>query len=172
MFEMSEHNLLTGRHYGLGDIRHASLRNTIGNRNLINATITLEAGDKKDIESQTVAMSYTIGGKMYAKAALADVNVVPADWAGDSKVQAADTKAYYALCIDTGGNITSYKGKDELTTTGDDAPLPGHPVDLCCFCVIEVVTVAVTFLQGVDDYDKAGVTSTFHNVACLPATAP
>ena len=169
---MSEHNLLTGGQYGLGDVRHASLRNTIGNRNMINATITLEAGDKKDIESQTVALSYTIGGKFYVKAAIADLNVTPTDWAGDSSVQAADTKAYYALCLDTAGTVTCYKGKDELTTTGNDAPLPGHPADLCCFCVIEVVTVAVTFTQGTDNYDASGVTSTFHNVACLPATAP
>lgn len=163
---------LTGRHYGLGDIRHESLKNTIGNRNIVNATITLEAGDKKDIESQTVALSYTIDGKFYAKTAIADLNVTVTDAVDNEFVQQADSKAYYVLCLDTSGNVTSYKGKDRLTSTGLDAVLPGIPANLCPFCIIEVVTVAVEFTQGTDDYDASGVTSTFHNISVIPSAAP
>ena len=161
---MSEHTKLTGRHYGLADLRHDSLRNTIGNRSLINAVVAMEGDDKNDIQS-TNALSWTIDGRMYGHAAFDGENVTVTDAYEDQVIQQANETCYYTLCLDTAGAVTAYKG-------GPGKGLAPHPANLCCFCVIKVVTVAATFQLGVDDFDKAAVTSTFYNVACLPATAP
>jgi hypothetical protein len=163
-----ENTWLTGIHYGLGDVRHQSLRNVIGNRCLNAPTTTLEAGDKNDIETQTVPIVYSIGGVNYSAAALADENVTAdGGYYGDTDVQAADTVCYYAITIDAAGAVRGYKGKDDGGIEG-----LGHAADECCFCVIKVTTVAVTFQIGVTDYDASGVTSVFTDVSFLPATAP
>ena len=163
---MSEHNKLTGPHYGLAAIQHAALRNCLGNRCLNVPTTTLEAGDKNDIETQSVAIIFSIGGKNYSASALADENVTNTDFYGDDPIQAKGTTCYYAICIASDDTITGYKGQD-------DGDMPAHPADLCCFCVIKVVTTsAVTFELGVTDYDAANVTSSFTDVSFLPLTAP
>lgn len=164
---MSQPNTwLTGVHYGLADVRHQNLRNCLGNRCFSVPVTALEAGDKNDVQT-TNAINYSIGGRNYTSAALADVNVTVTDYYGDTDIQAADTTCWYALCISAAGAVTAYKGKD-----GETTDLPGHPANLCCFAILKVVTVAVTFQMGTDDYDKAGVTSTFYDVSFLPASAP
>jgi hypothetical protein len=162
----TEETYLTGVHYGLSAVRHRELRNCIGNRCMSVPVTALEAGDKNDIQT-TNAIVYSIGGVNYSAAALADENVTCTDYYGDTEIQAADTTCYYAITIDASGNVNAYKGKDDET----DA-LPAHPADECCFAVLKVVTVAVTFQMGTDDYDKAGVTSTFTDVSFLPLTPP
>lgn len=162
----AENTWLTGIHRGLADVRHQSLRNTIGNRCFSVPVTALEAGDKNDIQT-TNAVDYSIGGRNYTAGVLADVNVTATDYYGDTDIQAADTTCWYAICIDAAGAVTAYKGKDD-----EILALPAHPANLCCFAVLKVVTVAVTFQIGVDDYDKAGVTSTFYDVSFLPAVPP
>lgn len=157
---------LTGIHYGLADVRHQSLRNCVGNRCMNVPVTALEADDKNDIQT-TNAIVYSIGGLNYSATALADENVTCADYYGDTAVQAAGTTCYYAICIDAAGAVTAYKGKDDETTD-----LPGHPADKCCFAVLKVVTVGVTFTLGTTDFDATGVTSTFTDVSFLPASAP
>lgn len=162
----TENTWLTGIHRGLADVRHLSLRNCLGNRCFSIPVTALEAGDKNDVQT-TNAIDYSIGGVNYTSAALADVNVTVTDAYEDDDIQAADTTCWYALCIDSAGAVTAYKGKDDETNA-----LPAHPANLCCFAVLKVVTVAVTFQMGTDDYDKAGVTSTFYDVSFLPAAPP
>ena len=167
---MSEHTKLTGPLHGLADLRHAALINCIGNRCLNLPTTTLEDGDKNDLETQGVAIEFSVDGVSYSKAALADTNVVVvAANAFDGVIQQAKgTTCYYVLTLQADGTLTCYKGEDDEATR-----LPGHALLECAFCVIKVITTsAVTFDFGVTDFDASGVTTTFKDVTCLPATAP
>lgn len=167
---MSEHQKLTGVHHGLADLHHQALINCIGNRCLNLPTTTLEAGDKNDIETQSVAIEFSIDGVSYSKSALADVNVVvTAANSYDGVIQQAKgITCYYVLTIQSDDTLTCYKGKDDETTL-----LPGHAALECAFCVIKIVTTSsYTFDFGVTDFDGSGITATFNDVTCLPATAP
>jgi hypothetical protein len=162
----TEETFLTGIHRGLADIRHQSLRNIVGNRCMSVPVTALEADDKNDVQT-TNAIVYSIGGLNYSAAALADENVTAEVYWGETDIQAADTTCWYALTIDAAGAVKGYKGKDD-----EILALPAHAADECCFAILKVVTVGVTFQMGTDDYDKAGVTATFTDVSFLPADPP
>ncbi len=166
---MSEHQKLTGPLHGLADLRHAALINCIGNRCLNLPTTKLEAGDKNDIETQGVAIEFSIDGVGYSKSALADVNVaIAATNAYDGVIeQVSGTTCYYVLTIQADDTLTVYKGNDDETTN-----LPGHALLECAFCVIKVVATGGAFTFGTTDFDAGSIVSTFNDVTCLPSTAP
>lgn len=155
----------TGEHGGLADVRHRSLQNCLGNRALTAAGLDIDT-DANDLETNN-ALTFIIDGVYYSLAASTGNNVTCADYYGDTDVQAAGTTCWYAICIDSAGAITAYKGKDDETTD-----LPRHPKNLCCFGLIKIVTVGVTFTMGTTDYSASGITDTYYDVSCLPSTAP
>lgn len=161
-------NKLTGRHYGLADVRHASLQNTIGNRVMTRPVLAQDSGDANDIQT-TNAIVYSIDGVIYNKAALSGQVVSVTDAVGDVLTQADDTTCYYVLALDSSGTVYTYKGED-----GETTDLPGVPADRCVFGVVKVVLSSFggAFTFGTDDFDASGVTSTFTDCAVQPSTAP
>lgn len=113
------------------------------------------------------AVDYSIDGKAYTKAAVADIT--PTTLAQ----QAADTTCLYVLTSNAAGTLAQVKGREVLTAdlavgsaTLDFPPLPDA---VCALGYYKVVTVAVTFINGTTDYDAAGVTTTFVDVVRLPS---
>lgn len=149
---------------GLADINHLPIRTNISCYCRKPATLTLEAGDKNDVETQGVTVDTVIDGRFYSASALADENVTIFRSEDDSTLQAADTTCYYVFTIDTSDNVRAYKQADDI------AEYPAIPESgEAPFAVLKVVTVGVTFTLGTTDYDASGVTSTFTDVRNVPA---
>jgi len=161
---MSEHNHLTGPHYGLGSVNHRALRNLIGNRPL--NFVGLVAGSS----AQNVAFDafgFLVGGRAYEKAEGTNEALAILDYYGDEKVQAKDTTCFYVVSVNAAGVENVTKGKDgELITP------PGIADTECPIGIIKVVTVAVTFTIGTTSTAASGVTSTFYDYCHLPVALP
>jgi len=149
---------------GLADINHLPLRTNMSCYCLAPSGLTLEAGDKNDVETAGATVDTVIDGLFYSATALADENVTLFRSEDDSVLQAADTTCYYVFTIDASDAVRLYKQVDGV------AAYPAIPeTGEAPFAVLKVVTVAVTFTPGTTDYDASGVTSTFTDVRNVPA---
>ena len=131
--------------------------------------------------STTNAIVYTIDGRIYNKAALSAQSIATiATGAPAEYLQPASTTVYYALCLDSSGNVRfvqgTYAGQTFLTAGRVDKGLggvPDIPDGYCPFGLIKVVTNAsTTFNIGTTLLDAAGLTVTFIDISQLPKTAP
>lgn len=158
---MSNKNISTRGNRGLADCNHAPLR-ALFNRTLISGALAIGATATKI--KTTVAMTFVNGGLLLAKATMADQAVTIAASDDDSTSQAAGTTCYYVYCLDASGNVTCYKGVDDV------AAYPAIPDDLTPFGVAKIVNAAATaFTLGTTAYNAASVTTTWTNVSHVPA---
>lgn len=161
---MANNNDLRGSR-GLADINHRPIRTNLSCYCRKPATLTLEAGDKNDVETQGVTVDTVIDGQFYSASALADENATIFRSEDDSTSQAAGTTCYYVFTIDTSDNVRVYKQADGV------AAYPAIPESgEAPFAVLKVVNASASaWTLGTDDYDAASVTSTFTDVRNVPA---
>ena len=139
--------------FSLGDVYTEELRNLLGNRCQDNPAIALGLTASK---VKTVnAISYTVDGQIFSKAATDDLFVHT-----DLTVQAADTSKWYALCLDKTGTASIVPG---LPTR-----LPKLPSTLTIIGAIKIVTVGVTFIPATTLNNAAGITVTYFNISAVP----
>ena len=162
---MSEHNQLTGPHYGLGSVNHRALRNLIGNRPLNYVGLLIGSGTTSAVDYD--AFDFLIGGRAYEQAAGTDEALTVLDYYGETVVQAADTTCFYVVSVNAAGVENVTKGKDDEIVNP-----PGLADTECIIGIIKIVTVAVTFTVGTTSFGAAGVTDTFYDYCHLPVTLP
>lgn len=93
--------------------------------------------------------------------------------------QPASTTVYYVLTVNAAQTVTvvqgTYDGQPIANSSGyaeGDGNVPAIPAGLAPFGMIKVVTGATTFVPATTEFDAANVTSTFYDLACLPAANP
>lgn len=154
------------RAINLGDIVTAAIRNLLGNRCFTKAVVAIGLNVAK--VKTTAAAEYCIDGVMYSKAATDDLFVFT-----DLTVQPISTTAFYALCLDSGGNASVINGTPVSTaaiTAGTaKAYIPEIPATKCCIGAVRVVTDGTgTFVPATDGLNDAAVTDTYYNFSCVP----
>lgn len=152
------------RAINLGDIATAALRNLLGNRCFTKAVCAIGTTVQK--ARTTATAEYCIDGVAYSKASTDDLFVFT-----DLTVQAANTTAFYALCLDASGNGSIINGTPVSTaaiTAGTaKAYIPEIPATKCIVGAIRVVTTGA-FTPATTGLDDATVTDTYYNLSCVP----
>lgn len=137
----------------IADVQTAALRNLLGNRCYSYATIAI--GTTKSKIKTTSAVSYSIDGVMYTKAATDDLFVF-----SDVTVQAAGTTKYYALCLDASGTAT--------VISGTSTAMPDIPSTRCVIGALKMVCGSASFTPATTLLDAANITATYYNLSCIP----
>ncbi len=144
----------------LGDLSHAVLRYLFGNRCSQAAGLALATVSKVKLQIVN-AISFSIAGVLYLKAATNEIVVAAA-------VQAANSTCYYVLCLNSAGTLSAVKGTD-----GGDIPAVTDET-LCPIGVLKIVNAqaaSATVTLGTTDLTTAGITTSFKDLAALPLTA-
>jgi hypothetical protein len=163
---MSEHNRLTGPHYGLAGINHRALIAELGTHALNQVAVVIGSGTLSAIDYD--AFDFKIKGAAYAQAAGTDEALTVLDFYGETVVQAKGTTCFYLLSVNAAGTENATKGKDDETTD-----LPGLAETECLISIVEITTNAsTTFTIGTTSFGAAGITDTFHDYINMPVTAP
>jgi hypothetical protein len=148
------------------DINQATLRSLLGTRCYSAAACAI--GTTKSKVKTTNAISYSIAGIMYAKAATDDFFVHT-----DVTVQPISTTRAYLLCIDAAGDALIVRETAPIVfspgnlgvTTGK---LPALPAGYAPVGVLKIVTDATnTFTPATTLNDAAGITATYTDLACM-----
>jgi hypothetical protein len=169
-------------------------RYLIGNRNDTRGIVAI--GTNKARINTTAAITPVINGLMYTKAAMTSDALVAckaathlataeANWLQPSGLdgafytQPANTTVYYVLCINAGGTTCTVQGTydGQAISNGSgysegSGGVPDIPNSLAPWGMVKVVTGATTFVPATTEFDAASVTSTFYDIANLPASAP
>lgn len=105
------------------------------------------------------AISYTIDGRLYTKAATDNIAMTAATQ------QAVSTYCLYLVSVDAAAAVTVTKG----TSVGTDvAVLPALPADSAPIGYFKIVTDGVTtFTSGTTDLSAAGITETYADLAVV-----
>jgi len=143
---------------------------------LAKAGLKIGGSDAKDVDIAApngAGVDFAIDGVFYHKADAADIPVVVTDEDGTAvSTQAADTTCLYLVLLDVSGNLTTIKGKEVTTANlaAGNASLkwPEPTANTCVIGAVKIVTVAVTFLCGTDDFSKSGVADTYYDLMTLP----
>ena len=143
---------------------------------LAKAGLKIGNSDAKDVDIAApngAGVDFAIDGVMYHKADAADIPVVVTDEDGTAvTTQAADTTCLYLVQLDVSGNVTTIKGPEvtsaNLAAGNASLKWPEPSASKCPIGAIKIVTVAVTFLCGTDDFSKSGVTGTYYDLMTLP----
>lgn len=175
----------------LKDISNGILRKALGNSCLVKGTLAINAGGAATIKS-TGAISYTLDGVYYSKAALAAQSIVVThDRNGQAVggnnlaayVQPTGTTVYYLLCLNAAGAVAVVQGdyagqvlsyandlSKVLTGTGD---VPQEPAGYTAMGLLKVVTTAgATFTPGTTLLDAANVAVTYFDLEYVPSVNP
>jgi hypothetical protein len=167
-------------------------RYVAGNFNATRGVVAI--GTNKARINTTAAITPVIDGIMRTKAALTSDALVAcvaathlataeANWtqpSGNSGfyVQPAGTTVYYVLCINAAGTTCTvqgtYDGQPIANGSGyseGSGGVPDIPNSLCPWGMVKVVAAAA-FTPTTTEFDAANITSTFYDIANLPATAP
>jgi hypothetical protein len=183
----------------LSDVSSAAVRALLGNASLVRGILAINAGGAATVKT-TAALSYTIDGILYAKAALAAqaITVTHGVAAGGDPivnaggyVQPINTTVYYTLALNAAGTVAvvqgAYdgqiptldptKGIGSLAAVGTSAVgngnVPNAPDGYTAIGIIKVVTNgATTFTPGTTLLDAAGLAITYFDVCLLPSVRP
>lgn len=168
----------------LNDLNDAALRRAMGNMCLTKGVLAINAASAATVKT-TNALTYTVGGTLCTKTALAAQSIaVTHDCCGravaagfPAYVQPQNTTVHYVVALKADGTVAvcqgSYLGQS-LTKTGDlnatdigDGGVPMEPEGYTAIGVIKVATGAVTFTPGTTALDAASVTATYADVGLL-----
>lgn len=138
----------------LNDITTAALRDLLGTR--CNAAAGVAEGTNAGTIKTTNAVTFSIDGRMYAKAATDNIA-----WGTGHAVQAASTTRYYAVCINAAGTVSTVQGDA-------GGGFPEKAASTCLLGFAKVVTGASTFTPGTTDLSAANITGTYIDVAIAP----
>lgn len=111
----------------------------------------------------SAAIDYMIGELLYSKAATDNIALTAC------AVQAAGKTAIYSLFIDSAGNITTVKGTEQTTGSGEPLTWAAQPANSSMIGAIKVVNTTNPFTAGTTDLSAAGVTATYYNLMGQPS---
>lgn len=143
---------------GLKDLNTQRDRLLHGTKALSSAALAI--GTTKSKVTTGGECNYTIDGKLYRKAATADVFVHQ-----DVGVQADNTTRFYGCFLDASGNGTIYKG---TATDLPEIPVVAGVPQKCLVGALKVVTAGATFTPGTTLHDAANITVTYYNLSVVP----
>ena len=164
---------------GLADISQAAVLAALGNINLTRGVLAINAASAATIKS-TNAYTYAIGGVFKALSALSAQAFSTGHAAQAPKSvngTAYGSTAYYLVVVNAAGTVSTVAGNihyDSLVSTGGDNPaavLPDAPAGTAVLGALKVVVDSThTFTPGTTALDAAGVTVTYFDLACIPAS--
>jgi hypothetical protein len=145
---------LSTKALGLDDVPDKGFQRILGTYVMGNPVLAI--GTTTTACSTTAATEFCINGKVFTKAATADLFVH-----SDVTVQPVGTTRYYGLYLNASGTAT--------VVQGDSTKLPAPADDVCLIGVIKVVTDAThTFTPGTTAHSAAGITATYTTLTCIP----
>lgn len=147
------------RQSNLNGVTQQVLRDLLGTR-CHNKALLAEGTNAGTIKT-TNAISYSINGILYTKAATDNiaVNALP--------VQAAGETRWYLIQIDSAGAITLKQ------STASPTALPDPDNDKCPIGLLKIVTAnAATFTAGTTDLGATDVVDTFYDITVSPGVPP
>lgn len=148
------------RQSNLNGVTQQVLRDLLGTRCMAKAL--LAEGTNAGTIKTTNAISYSINGILYTKAATDNiaVNALPA--------QAAGTTRWYLIQIDSAGAITL-----KQSAVATPLALPDPDNDKCPIGLLKIVTAnAATFTAGTTDLGATDVVDTFYDITVSPGVPP
>jgi len=120
------------------------------------------SGTTKDQLKTVATVNYTINGKIYSKTAADPLGAWTAGHTGLGNSQ----EAYYLVCLDSSGALTTVEG--EIVAAGSGCVLPKVPADKCAIGAVKVVTNASgVFVPDTTELDNANITVTYENLAVV-----
>lgn len=174
----------------LKDITNSIVRKALGNSSIVKGILAINLGGAATVKT-TNALSYTIDGVLYSKAALAAQAITithdcfgqPVGGNNLSKyVQPINTTVYYLLCVNAAGTIATVQGSyagqnlafpDLQRIVPGTGAIPEEPTGYTAFGLIKVTTNGVaTFDPATTALDAAGLTVTYYDLEYVPSVAP
>lgn len=175
----------------LSDVTNAAILALLSNVSTVKPVLAINLGGAATVKT-TNAISYTVNGVQYSKAALsAQAITATHDAYGNAAVgyvQPAGTTVYYTLSVNAAGTISVAQGTYAGQKAGTDpavgvgpaynqgtsfignGAVPDVPAGYTAFGVIKVVTAgAATFTAGTTALDAANVTASYFDVMVLPS---
>lgn len=151
----------------LQDINHQVLRDVLGTMCLGKAGLAEGTTTPATIKT-TNAIDYTIGHKVYSKAATDNIAMTAA------AQQAVSTQCVYLVSLDAAGAVTVTKGTEVAANgTLTLADMPETPDNQCVIGAFKIVTDgSTTFTSGTTDLGAAGITETYVDLARKPDSVP
>jgi hypothetical protein len=137
----------------------------------------LTATGAETVYDTTVAISFTIDGKRYSKAAVTDGATPTTD--GNSAALStltANQGCVMVWCLNSSGTVGVFQGDtEELDSAGNFVVAPSFPyVNLKTWCpfayqVLKAGSTAGTITFGSSNWNATGFTNSIKNVSTLPA---
>lgn len=141
-------------------------------RNFVKGALAGKAATEDQDLVTTVALMYTIGGKIYTLAAQTtiDISATTAGLAATAGtgVQAAGTYCAYLMTVNAAGTIDCLKGEDATTAALALAALPEPAEDTCPFGIWVVANTTNAFIAGTTKDSATGVSYTFYDLFDIP----
>ena len=142
----------------LREIDWNGLRKAIGTMCLGKAL--LAEGTNANTIKTTNAVDYSIGGRLYTKAATDNIAMTAL------AVQAALTDCMYLVLIDSAGAVSLVKGVEVANGAGAYLPANPSPTTKAVMGAFKIATAAATtFTSGTTDLSAAGITDTFYDLS-------
>ena len=113
-------------------------------------------------------VDYCIKGVLYHKADAATAAITAAD------AQAVLTTCLYVVCLDSGGTVSSVKGREvlnaDLAAGTDVLDWPEVDEDVCPIGAVKVKCESTaTFTAGTTEFSAANITDTYYDLFTLPS---
>jgi hypothetical protein len=156
----------------LRDAKNADLAALLGYRCMAAGGLRMQGGVSGPLYQTQNTITYTADGVIKTKAAAASQNLATNKYgANDATNLPAGKTGYWVIALDAAGNIKNFQsvrvlpdGSVQHTEKIPDVAAGYTPVG-----VIKVVNASAgNFVPGTTNFDAAGITTTFYDVAMLP----
>lgn len=136
----------------------------------------LTATGAETVYDTTVAISYSINGKAYSKAAVADGATPTTDGNGDTLTALTANQGCLLLwCLNAAGTVVVFQSEVQaLDAAGNFIVEPAFPtVDLSTYCpfayqTLKAASTAGTITIGSSNWNATGFTNTIQNILTIP----
>lgn len=172
----------------LNKITDQDTANALGGMCLTKGVLAINAGGAATVRT-TNALTYSVGGVLFTKTALAAQAITvthrfdgrPVSAADPAFVQPINTTVVYVLALNSAGTVAVVQGTyaGQQVTYGSDLSkivtagggVPQLPAGYTAIGAIKVATNGVaTFTAGTTALDAAGLTVTYSDLALLPTS--
>jgi len=137
------------------------MRKMLMNQCSVAAGLAMSAGTKDQVKSVN-SINYLINGILYAKTAADPLGA----WTVGHTGLGNSEEAYYLICLDSGGTLSTVEGAIVAAAAG--CVMPAVPADVCVIGALKVVTGAAgTFVPDTTLLDDANITVTYYNLAMV-----
>jgi len=159
--------------FSMKELKHQGERSLLGNMCHDSAKMAIHGTNTENVLTAG-AVSFSIAGKMYSKAAateidLSDLSLLDED--GDSATASALAAGYTRvtlLALNSSGTVYLIEGTD--VANGGSAYCPECPDGYAPYCAVKVVNgTAADFTLGTTTLDTTGITDTYVNLQVVPA---